>query len=54
VSVLIATQTEYAAWYDALPESLHSSPTAEALRAIIELNLDELAAIDPPRGYGRD
>jgi hypothetical protein len=54
VSVLIPTQAEYAAWYDALPESLHSSPTAEALRAIIELNLDELAAIDPPRGYGRD
>jgi hypothetical protein len=38
----------------ALPESLHSSPTAEAQRAIIELSLDELVAIDPPRGYGRD
>jgi hypothetical protein len=54
VSVLIALQAEYAAWYDALPESLQSSPTAEALRAIVELDLDELAAIDPPRGYGRD
>jgi hypothetical protein len=54
VGVLIAVQAEYAAWYDALPESLQSSPTAEALRAIVELDLDELAAIDPPRGYGRD
>ena len=33
-------QAEYAAWYDALPESLQSSPTAEALRAIVELDLD--------------
>jgi hypothetical protein len=47
-------QAEYAAWYDALPESLQSSPTAEALRAIVELDLDELAAINPARGYGRD
>jgi hypothetical protein len=54
VAELIAVQAEYAAWYDALPESLQSSPTAEALRAIVELDLDELAAINPPRGYGRD
>jgi hypothetical protein len=24
------------------------------LRAIVELDLDELQTIDPPRGYGRD
>jgi hypothetical protein len=54
VAELIALQAEYATWYDALPESLQSSPTAEALRAIAELDLDELAAIEPPRGYGRD
>jgi hypothetical protein len=26
----------------------------EKLQAIAELDLDELQAIDPPRGYGRD
>jgi hypothetical protein len=54
VAELIALQAEFAAWYDALPESLQSSPTAEALRAIVDLDLDELTVIDPPRGYGRD
>ena len=28
--------------------------TGEALRAITELDLEELQAVDPPRGYGRD
>jgi hypothetical protein len=45
---------EYAAWRDALPESLHGSATAEALETIVDLDLDALAAIIPPRGYGRD
>ena len=40
------------AWLDALPEALRDSATGEALQAIIDL--DELAAIEPPRGYGRD
>jgi len=30
------------------------SATAEALRAICELDLSELQAIEPPRGFGRD
>ena len=54
VRELIALQAEYAAWWDALPDSLHDSATAEALQAIVELDLDELAAVAPPRGYGRD
>jgi len=54
VGELIALQAEYITWWDALPESLHDSATAEALQAIIELDLDALAAIAPPRGYGRD
>jgi hypothetical protein len=54
VGELIALQAEYAVWWDALPESLHDSATAEALQAIVELDLDTLAAIAPPRGYGRD
>jgi hypothetical protein len=37
-----------------LPESLRGTATAAALEAIVELDLDTLAAITPPRGYGRD
>jgi hypothetical protein len=51
---LLALQAEYAAWCDALPDSLRDTTTAEALQAIIDLDLETLAAIEPPRGYGRD
>jgi hypothetical protein len=54
VADLLALQTEYATWSDALPESLRDSPTAQALQAIVDLDLEDLAAIVPPRGYGRD
>jgi hypothetical protein len=54
VAVLLALQAEYRAWLQALPESLQEGATAEALQAIDELDLDELQAIEPPRGFGRD
>ena len=54
VAALVALQDEYRDWLDRLPESLEGSATAEKLHAITELDLDELLAIDPPRGYGRD
>ena len=54
VAELLALQAEYTAWCDALPDSLRDSPTAEALHAIADLDLDVLADIQPPRGYGRD
>jgi hypothetical protein len=54
VAELLALQAEYGAWNEALPDSLRDTATAEALREIIELDLDALAAIVPPRGYGRD
>ena len=54
VTALMALQDEYRAWLDRLPESLAGSKTADKLQAITELDLDELLAIDPPRGYGRD
>jgi hypothetical protein len=54
VGELIDIQSDCANWLDALPEALRETTTAEALRAIIDLDLDELAAIEPPRGYGRD
>jgi hypothetical protein len=37
-----------------LPESLRDNATAEALQDIVNLDLDDLAAIKPPRGYGWD
>jgi hypothetical protein len=54
VAELVALQAEYAAWHDSLPESLSESATAEALQAIVDLDLEALMAIVPPRGYGRD
>ena len=54
VTELLALQAECAAWSDALPESLRDSTTAGALLEIIDLDLDDLAGIRPPRGFGRD
>ena len=54
VAELLALQAEFVAWHDALPEGLRDTATAEALRAIAELDLTELQAIIPPRGFGRD
>jgi hypothetical protein len=54
VADLVELQAGYAAWLAALPESLQGTATAEALQAIVDLDLETLAAIDPPRGYGRD
>jgi hypothetical protein len=51
---LLALQAEYAGWYDALPDNLRDSATAEALQVIIELDLAVIAEVVPPRGYGRD
>ena len=47
-------QDEYRAWLDNLPTSLEGSRLADKLPAIAELDLEELQAIDPHRGYGRD
>jgi hypothetical protein len=54
VAELVALQAEYAAWLDALPEPLRDGATGEALQAIVDLDLDEIVAIEPPRGFGRD
>jgi hypothetical protein len=53
VADLVELQADYQAWLDALPENLVDSATAEALRAICELDLSQLE-IEPPRGFGRD
>jgi hypothetical protein len=54
VTGLVEEQVEYAAWLDSLPDNLQDSATVEALRAIFDLDLSELHAIVPPRGFGRD
>ena len=54
VATLLRLQAEYAAWLDALPEALRDSSTGEALQAIVDLDLYDLIAIVPSRGFGRD
>jgi hypothetical protein len=54
VPELVELQEDYRAWLDASPENLQESVTAEALRAITEIDLSELESVEPPRGYGRD
>ena len=54
VATLVRLQGEYRAWLDNLPPNLESSALTDKLRSIVELDLDELQAIDPPHGYGRD
>jgi len=39
VAELLALQAEYTAWADALPEALRDTTTAEALQAIVDLDL---------------
>jgi hypothetical protein len=46
-------QAEYRDWLDTLPPSLEGSATAEALRAICDLDLSELESVELPRGFGR-
>ena len=47
---------EYDNWQDSLPASLRDSPTAERLTAVTDLRaqVDDLAAAELPRGFGRD
>ena len=53
VAELVILQSQYAQWLEALPENLQGA-TGEALQTIVDLDLDELIAIVPPRGFGRD
>ena len=51
---LLAIQSECTAWFEGLPESLGGSATAAALQEMIDLDLDAIASVQPPLGYGRD
>ena len=54
VTDLTQLQAQYAAWLEALPTNQQDSTLADALQVICDLDLAELQAIDPPRGFGRD
>ena len=54
VGALVALRAEYAAWLQALPAATREGPTGEALQAMVDLDLDEVVAVQPPRGFGRD
>jgi hypothetical protein len=54
IAALVNLKDEYSHWLDALPDNQQDSATAEALRAIVEFDLSDLLAIEPPRGFGRD
>ena len=54
VAELVALQDEYRDWFEALAEATRDGATGDALQAILDLELDEIAAIEPPRGFGRD
>jgi hypothetical protein len=54
VAELTELQAQYATWLEALPDSLQDGATADALRAVCDLDLTDLQTIVPPRGFGRD
>ena len=54
IAELIELQGKYQAWLNALPENLVDSATADALQTICDLDLSELASVEPPRGFGRN
>jgi len=54
VAELLALQGDYQEWLNALPQSLGEGATADALHTICDLDLSELASVEPPRGFGRD
>jgi hypothetical protein len=54
IGALVELQAEYGDWLEALPDNQQDSATGEALRAIVEFDVSDLQAIEPPRGFGRD
>jgi hypothetical protein len=54
IAAVTELQAELAVWLAALPDNQPDSATTEALRAIVDLDLSELQASEPPRGFWRD
>ena len=54
VAGLVGTRAQYVRWFEAMPEATRDTATGEALQAMVDLDLEEIMAIRPPRGFGRD
>ena len=56
VQTLADMLDQFQEWRDKLPSSLANGATAEALDAVLELrgHVEELQAVDLPKGFGRD
>ena len=54
VAGLVGLRAEYTRWFEALPEATRDTATGEALQAMVDLDLEDIIAIRPPRGFGRD
>jgi hypothetical protein len=54
IAELTELQSQYVDWLQSLPTNMQDSALADALQAISDLDLAEIQAIDPPRGFGRD
>lgn len=47
-------RAEYAGWLEALPEATRDGAMGEALQAVVDVDLTEIATVQLPRGFGRD
>jgi len=54
VTALQELQAEYQQWLENLPDSLRESPVGQKLEEVCNLDLESLADVDLPRGWGRD
>jgi hypothetical protein len=54
VETLQELQAEYQQWLENLPDSLRESPVGQKLEEVCNLDLESLADVDLPRGWGRD
>jgi len=54
VTALQEVQAEYQQWLDNMPDSLLESPLGQKPEEVCGLDLESLATIELPRGWGRD
>jgi hypothetical protein len=56
VQTLANLPDQFQEWRDKLPSSLANSATADALDAVLEPrgHVEDLQAVEPPKGFGRD
>ena len=54
VAELGALQEHYRDCLDRLPDPLRDTAYGERLQAVADADIEALAEVEPPRGYGRD